>query len=151
MLLLKCKHTDTVFHDILKLCDGSIFDSNLTVKLEKQERMSAIIYTHQFLSWISPFPLYYTVCWWIHVRITKKHFKKHCHTMLISEIVSMLAMSRLMPTVTGPSGNKEQKTAVSSSLKWGISLHTLRCPHLNISVVQCVLVSFNAHMWARVT
>ena len=29
-------------------------------------------------------------------------------TMLISEIVSMLAISKLMPTVTGPSRNKEE-------------------------------------------
>lgn len=28
--------------------------------------------------------------------------------MLISEMVSMLAMSRLIPTVTGPSGDKEE-------------------------------------------
>lgn len=43
--------------------------------------------------------------------------KKLCHTMLISEMVSMLAMSRLIPTVTGPSANKVQnKTAFSKRI-----------------------------------
>jgi len=48
-------------------------------------------------------------------------------TMLISEIVSMLAMSRLIPTVTGPSRNKEQtihKCAVCSILTHDIVAST---------------------------
>lgn len=36
------------------------------------------------------------------------HKQKWDLTMLISEMVSMLAMSRLIPTITGPSGNQEE-------------------------------------------
>lgn len=67
--------------------------------------------------------------------------------MLISEMVSMLAMSRLIPTVTGPSRNKEE---TNSKLLDGSSIvcsHTAYFPPFAYKpVLQCVSVSVNASM-----
>lgn len=47
--------------------------------------------------------------------------------MLISEMVSMLAMSKLMPTVTGPSGNKDETSALNCCMSTISRPHNLVC------------------------
>lgn len=64
--------------------------------------------------------LYYSVAMCLHTAnyLEMAHTVDMSHglTMLISEIVSMLAMSKLMPTVTGPSGNKQTKQTENNGL-----------------------------------
>lgn len=59
-------------------------------------------------------------------------------TMLISEMVSMLAMSRLIPTVTGPSRNKKD------TISW--TCHLLFVQHCIIPVISPHL-HFNVYLW----
>lgn len=60
--------------------------------------------------------------------------------MLISEMVSMLAMSKLMPTVTGPSGNKDETSALNCCMS------TISRPHNSHWCVLMLRVIESSHI-----